>query len=75
MLMERFVVDGTGARVGVLLDIDEYRKLMDALEELESIKAYDEVKASGDEVVCFEAAVKDKSSLSRHSIERQLING
>ena len=36
-LNERFVIDGTGARVGVLLDIDEYRKLMEASEEFESI--------------------------------------
>ena len=38
-LKERFVVDDTGNRVAVLIDIEEYRKVLEALEELESIKA------------------------------------
>ena len=62
MLDERFVVDETGARVGVLLNIAEYRKLMAALEELESIQAYDEAKASRDEAILFETATKEIES-------------
>ena len=56
---ERFVVDENGTRVGVLLGIDDYTKLIEALEELESIKAYDEAKFSGDEIVPFEEAIRD----------------
>ena len=37
----RYIVDEKGNRVGVLLDWDDYRKLLEALEELESIKAYE----------------------------------
>ena len=58
-LGERFVVDEHGTRVGVLLDIDNYNRLLEELEELESIRAYDAAKASSDEVVPFEEAVAE----------------
>jgi hypothetical protein len=56
---ERYVVDAKGNRVGVLLDIAAYRELLAELEELESIRAYDAAKASGDEAVPFEQAVAE----------------
>ena len=56
---ERYVVDAGGVRVSVLLDIEDYRCLMEELEELESIRAYDAAKASGDKAVPFEQAVAE----------------
>jgi PHD/YefM family antitoxin component YafN of YafNO toxin-antitoxin module len=50
-LKERYVVDQTGNRVAVLIDIEEYQRILEALEELESINAYDEAKASNDEII------------------------
>ena len=44
-IKERFVVDEHGNQVGVLLEIAEYRRLLEELEELASIKAYDKAKA------------------------------
>ncbi len=44
---------------GVPLDIAEYLKLLGELEELESIRAYDAAKASGDEIIPFEQAVAE----------------
>ncbi len=58
-LKERYVVDEKGNRVGVLLDLEDYQKLLEELEELESIRAYDAAKASGDEAIPFEQAVKE----------------
>lgn len=58
-LDERYVIDKNGERIGVLLDIGEYRRLMEELEELESIRAYDAAKASGDEVIPFEQAAEE----------------
>jgi PHD/YefM family antitoxin component YafN of YafNO toxin-antitoxin module len=58
-LKERFVVDETGNRVAVLIDIDEYQKVLEALEELESINAFDEAKASNDEMIPFDQAVNE----------------
>lgn len=44
-IRERYVVDEKGHRVGVLLDIGDYRRVLAELEELESIRAYDAAKA------------------------------
>ena len=61
-LKERYVVDETGNRVAVLIDIEEYQKILEALEELESINAYDEAKASDDEVIPFDQAIQEIES-------------
>ena len=59
LLNKTYIVDEKGNRVGVLLDIDEYRSLLDDLEELESIRAFDAAKSSNDEAVPFEQAVRE----------------
>jgi len=41
----------------VLLDLPDYRRLLEEAEELGAIRAYDAAKASGDEVIPFEQAV------------------
>ena len=56
---ERFVVDESGSRTAVLLDIERYFELLEAQEELESIRAFDEAKASDDEAIPFSQAVKE----------------
>ena len=58
-LKERFIVDENGRRIGVLLDIEDYQKLLEELEELEAIRAYDAAKASGDEVLPLEQALAE----------------
>ena len=64
-LKERYVVDEAGNRVAVLIDIEEYQKVLEALEELESIRAYDEAKGSNDEIISFDQAIKEIESKSR----------
>ncbi len=58
-LKEHFVTDEKGDRIGVLLDIEEYLKLLEELEELESIYAYDAAKVSNDEAIPFEQAISE----------------
>jgi PHD/YefM family antitoxin component YafN of YafNO toxin-antitoxin module len=43
---ENFVIDEKGKPIGVILDIAQYRKLLEEIEELESIRAYDAAKAT-----------------------------
>lgn len=43
----RVVVDQAGNRVGVLLDVDEYERLVKASEMLESLRSREEDKGSG----------------------------
>ena len=52
-------MDADGNRIGVVLDIAAYRKLLAELEELETLRAYDAAKASGDEVIPFEQVVDE----------------
>jgi hypothetical protein len=59
---QEYVVDEKGNRIGVLLDIENYRQMLKELEELESIRAYDAAKASKDEAILFEQAVKEIES-------------
>lgn len=56
---ESYVVDQKGNRVGVLLDIQHYEKLLEELEDLDCIRAYDGAKASGDEAIPLEEAIEE----------------
>jgi PHD/YefM family antitoxin component YafN of YafNO toxin-antitoxin module len=56
---EQYVVDENGNRTAVLLDVKYYQELLTALEEIESIRAYDEAKASDDEVIPFSQATEE----------------
>ena len=40
-LAEKFVTDAQGNRIGVLLSIEDYQKLLDALETLKSVETDD----------------------------------
>jgi hypothetical protein len=59
VLKERFIVGENGKRIGVLLDIEDYQRLLEELEELEAIRAYDAAQASGDEVLPLEQALAE----------------
>lgn len=56
---EQYVVNENGERTAVLLDVEYYRELLAALEEIESIRAYDEAKSSQDEVIPFIQATEE----------------
>ena len=54
---EQFVVDESGKRTAVLLEINRYSELLEAQEELEAIRAFDEAKASNEEAIPFAQAI------------------
>jgi hypothetical protein len=56
---EQYVVDQDGNRTAVLVDVNYYHELVAALDEIESIRAFDEAKASGDEVIPFAQATDE----------------
>lgn len=56
---ERYLVDSAGNRVAVLLDLETYRRLLAAEEELEDIRAYDAAKAANDEAIPFDQALAE----------------
>ncbi|TVQ44856.1 MAG: hypothetical protein EA365_09345 [Gloeocapsa sp. DLM2.Bin57] len=58
-LTEKYITDRQGNRIGILLDIEEYQKLLEESEELEAIRAYDQAVSSDDEEISFELAVAE----------------
>ena len=58
-VIEKWVINEKGERVSVLLDMDDYRRILQELEELEAIRAYDAAKSSGDEIIPFEQALEE----------------
>ena len=58
-LSEQYLVDAEGNRIKVVLDLADYQRLLEALEELDDLRAYDEAKASGDEAIPLEQAIAE----------------
>lgn len=46
---KQFITNKDGEKLGVILPIDEYEKLIEELEELDDIRLYDEVKKDENE--------------------------
>jgi predicted AlkP superfamily phosphohydrolase/phosphomutase len=59
---KRFIRNRKGRTVAVVLSMKEYRKILKQLEELESIRAYDAAKTSGDVVIPFDQAISEISA-------------
>ena len=56
---ERFVTDKDGKRIAVLLDMDEYITVLQELEELEALKAYDAAKSDPDDAIPLDQALAE----------------
>ena len=54
-----FVVDEEQERKAVLLPYDEWQQIVEEMEELDDIRAYDESKAQPSNPVPFDTAVKE----------------
>ena len=55
-------MDEKGNRVSVLLDIRYYEQLLETLEELETVRAYDRAKSAQSEAIPFDQAVEEIES-------------
>ena len=56
LLKEQYITDEKGNQIGILLDIEKYRKLQEDSEELDAIRAYD-LAISDDDEIPFEVAI------------------
>jgi hypothetical protein len=56
---KKYVTNRHGQKVGVVLDIEDYKKMLADIEELESIRAYDAAKDSGDQAIPFVKATQE----------------
>jgi PHD/YefM family antitoxin component YafN of YafNO toxin-antitoxin module len=57
----RYIVDENGKRTGVILSVEEYERMIEALEDLEDVRLYDEAKAAlqRGEIVPLEQAMRE----------------
>lgn len=53
-----YVLDSRSRRRAVQVRLSDWRKILEALEELEDIRAYDSAKAHGETAVPFDDAVR-----------------
>jgi len=56
-LHEQYITDEKGIKKAVVIPVSEWQKIIDELEELEDIRAYDEAKAKPSVPIPFEDAV------------------
>ena len=62
---EQFIEDDQGNRIAVVISPRTYEMLLEALEELESIRAYDEAVSSHEESIPFDQALAEIRSARR----------
>lgn len=55
----QYVVDAAQTRTAVLIPAAEWEEILEALEDLDDIKAYDMAKAEGQEAVPFAQALRE----------------
>jgi len=57
--MTQFVIDEQGNRTAVLMDIQQYNELIEAIEELDDIHSFDEALASTEKPVPLDHALSE----------------
>jgi len=55
----QYVVDENQQRKAVVLPLDEWERIVEELEELDDIRAYDAAKSGSQEAVPFDQAVRE----------------
>lgn len=59
MAKSRFHANKKDGKISIELTIKEYEKLLEDLEELDAIRAYDEAKGSGEQPIPFDHAITE----------------
>jgi len=55
----KYIINTKGKPVEVIMSVKEYEALMDDLEELALIRAYDKAKAEGGEIIDYKQAMEE----------------
>lgn len=61
----QFITDSKGKKLSVVLDIKDYLRILERLEEIEDVKLYDEVKARKEDTIPFEEYLKQRKKSKR----------
>ena len=60
MLSTTFITDGNGKKISAVLPIKQYQLLLEELEELEDIRAYDKAKARKEKPLPLRDAIQQR---------------
>ncbi|MGH9741993.1 MAG: type II toxin-antitoxin system prevent-host-death family antitoxin [Candidatus Acidiferrum sp.] len=63
----QFVVNERGERIAVVLSIEEYEKILEELDDLDDVRAYDEAKASGETPIPLEQALAENRRIRKRT--------
>jgi hypothetical protein len=55
----QYIVDENATQKAVIIQFDEWQKILERLEELDDIEAYDKAKTKKNEALPFEQAVRE----------------
>lgn len=58
IITPQYITDSTGKKISVILPINDFKAILEELEELEDIKLYDEAKKSNEPSIPIEDAFK-----------------
>jgi len=61
MVHAQYIVNGNGKRISVVIPVKDYESMLDKIEELEDICAYDEVKAKNEKSILLEDYIKQRN--------------
>lgn len=53
----QYIIDDAQQTTAVVLPVNEWNNVLDALEELDDIRAYDQVKSQSSDAIPFEQAI------------------
>lgn len=70
-IKQQFIKDKQGQSIAILMPIDQYNKMLEQLEEIDDIKAYDAAKAKDDEIIPFDQAINEiEAKCNDHRVQK-----
>jgi hypothetical protein len=61
-----YITDDKGKKISAVLPIKQYQQLLEELEELEDIRAYDKVKAKKEKPILLRDAIQQRSKKQKN---------
>jgi hypothetical protein len=62
----QFLTDEKGNIISIVIPLEEYKRMMENLEELENIRLFDEVKARNEKSIPFEEYLKRRQKKNNY---------
>ena len=63
----QFLTDEKGNKISIVIPLEEYKRMLEDLQELEDIRLFDEVKAKNEDSVPFEEYLKLRQGKKKYA--------